>query len=114
MNELWLIRHAETEWAKAGRHTGRTDIPLTDDGRAAARALRPRVADHPFTAVFVSPLSRARDLDRTGQGPPAGHHQAIHRSTLRRGCAHVSIPEVRRASAMRVLPARSKRTRASS
>jgi probable phosphoglycerate mutase len=61
MNELWLIRHAETEWAKARRHTGRTDIPLTDDGRDAARRLRERVAGHRFTAVLVSPLSRARD-----------------------------------------------------
>jgi probable phosphoglycerate mutase len=61
MNELWLIRHAETEWARAGRHTGRTDIPLTDDGRATAAKLRDRLAGHPFTAVFVSPLSRARE-----------------------------------------------------
>ncbi|HEV7752589.1 MAG TPA: histidine phosphatase family protein, partial [Baekduia sp.] len=52
MNELWLIRHAETEWAKAHRHTGRTDIPLTDDGRAAARALHDRVAGHDFSAVL--------------------------------------------------------------
>ena len=72
MNELWLVRHAETEWAKAGRHTGRTDIPLTDDGRAAARALRPRVGDHPFTAVFASPLSRARETaDLAGLGEHA-------------------------------------------
>jgi broad specificity phosphatase PhoE len=61
MNELWLIRHAETEWAKAHRHTGRTDIPLTDEGRAAAAKLRDRVAGHAFTAVLVSPLSRARE-----------------------------------------------------
>jgi broad specificity phosphatase PhoE len=61
MNELWLIRHAQTEWAEAGRHTGRTDIPLTDGGRDAARALRERLAGHPFTTVLVSPLSRARE-----------------------------------------------------
>jgi broad specificity phosphatase PhoE len=61
MGELWLLRHAETEWSKTNRHTGRTDVPLTDAGREAARALRERVAGHPFAAVFVSPLSRARE-----------------------------------------------------
>jgi probable phosphoglycerate mutase len=61
MHELWLVRHAETEWAKARRHTGRTDIPLIAEGREAARRLRERLAGHQFTAVFVSPLSRARD-----------------------------------------------------
>jgi probable phosphoglycerate mutase len=61
MHELWLIRHAETEWAKARRHTGRTDIPLLDEGREAARRLRERLAGHRFTAVLVSPLSRARE-----------------------------------------------------
>jgi probable phosphoglycerate mutase len=61
VHELWLIRHAETEWSAAGRHTGRTDLPLTDAGRAAARALRARLAGHRFAAVLVSPLQRARD-----------------------------------------------------
>jgi probable phosphoglycerate mutase len=59
--ELWLLRHAETEWSKAKKHTGLTDIPLTDAGREAARAMRARLAGHPFAAVFVSPLQRARE-----------------------------------------------------
>jgi broad specificity phosphatase PhoE len=59
--EIWLLRHAETEWSRSGQHTGRTDIPLTDEGRRVARALRERVAGHQFAAVLSSPLSRARE-----------------------------------------------------
>jgi len=59
--ELWLIRHAETDWAKAGRHTGLTDIPLNADGRAHAATLPGRLDGQRFSAVFVSPLSRARE-----------------------------------------------------
>ena len=60
MAEVWLVRHAETEWSVNGRHTGRTDIPLTSAGEAAARALAPRLAAHRFARVLVSPLGRAR------------------------------------------------------
>ena len=60
MAEVWLVRHAETEWSANGRHTGRTDIPLTPAGEAAARALAPRLAGHRFARVLVSPLGRAR------------------------------------------------------
>jgi probable phosphoglycerate mutase len=61
MAEVVLLRHAETEWSLAGKHTGRTDIPLTDHGRELAAALRPRFADRTFTLVLSSPLSRARE-----------------------------------------------------
>lgn len=59
--EVWLVRHAETEWSRDHRHTGRTDVPLTQAGRAAASALAPRLAGHDFALVLSSPLSRARD-----------------------------------------------------
>ncbi|HEU4975557.1 MAG TPA: histidine phosphatase family protein [Baekduia sp.] len=58
---IWLIRHAETAWSRDKKHTGRTDVPLTDRGRDAARALRERLARERFAAVLVSPLARARE-----------------------------------------------------
>ena len=59
--EVWLLRHAETEWSRAGKHTGRTDIPLTDEGREVGRKLGERLAGQDFALVLCSPLSRARE-----------------------------------------------------
>ena len=58
---VWLLRHAETEWSRTGKHTGRTDIPLTDKGREVASSLRARLEGHAFNLVLCSPLSRARE-----------------------------------------------------
>jgi len=60
MGELILIRHGETEWSRSGRHTGRTDVPLSDAGLAAAARLAPVLAGRPLAAAFTSPASRAR------------------------------------------------------
>jgi broad specificity phosphatase PhoE len=59
MGELLLIRHGETAWSRTGQYAGRTDLPLTDAGVAAARALGPVLARRPLAAAFSSPLSRA-------------------------------------------------------
>jgi probable phosphoglycerate mutase len=59
MGELILLRHGETEWSRAGQHTGRTDIPLTPRGEAAAAALAPLLACRHIVAVFTSPAQRA-------------------------------------------------------
>ena len=57
---LYLVRHGETEWSAAGRHTGRTDIPLTPWGEDTARQLAARLAGIPFARVWTSPAVRAR------------------------------------------------------
>ena len=59
MAELLLIRHGETAWSRTGRYGGRTDLPLTDAGVAAGRALGPLLARRHLVAAFISPLSRA-------------------------------------------------------
>lgn len=58
--EVWLARHGETEWSIAKRHTGRTDLPLTQHGHQQARLLRPALAGQEFARVICSPLLRAR------------------------------------------------------
>jgi probable phosphoglycerate mutase len=58
---VWLVRHGQTEWAQLGRHTGRTDIPLTEIGREQAGAIGRRLAGHPFGLVLTSPLARAAE-----------------------------------------------------
>ncbi len=54
-----LVRHAETEWTLSGQHTGRTDLPLTERGRAFGRSLAERLVDERFALVLVSPSRRA-------------------------------------------------------
>jgi probable phosphoglycerate mutase len=54
-----LVRHGQTEWSASGRHTSTTDLPLTEEGRRAARALS--LADRDFALVLTSPRRRARE-----------------------------------------------------
>jgi probable phosphoglycerate mutase len=59
-----LVRHGETEWSAALRHTGRTDVPLTEEGRRQASALAECLRPWTFVAVLASPLSRAVETGR--------------------------------------------------
>ena len=60
IQQVYLIRHGETEWSLSGQHTGITDIPLTENGRKVAKLLEPVLAKETFALVLTSPLERAR------------------------------------------------------
>ncbi|MBQ0825445.1 histidine phosphatase family protein [Streptomyces tagetis] len=61
MGDLFLVRHGETAWSRGGRHTGLSDVPLTERGRDQARSLVPLIRSHRIGAAFVSPFQRTRE-----------------------------------------------------
>lgn len=70
--EVFLVRHGETLWSRSGRHTGRTDIPLTDAGRREAAHVRAALRCLSFALVLTSPLQRAAETCRlAGSGAVA-------------------------------------------
>ncbi len=74
LSEIVMVRHGQTQWSISGKHTGRTDIPLTDLGRQQADALGEMLQGHDFSLVLASPLTRAWEtMERAGcagQGMP--------------------------------------------
>lgn len=69
---IYLARHGETAWSRTGQHTGRTDLPLTEQGERNARALGARLAGRGFAGVYTSPLQRAvRSCELAGFGAVA-------------------------------------------
>jgi broad specificity phosphatase PhoE len=71
MNEIWLVRHGETEWTVSKKHTGRTDVPLTPAGEEQARGLKDVLAGHEFELVLTSPRERARKTAELAGFPDA-------------------------------------------
>jgi probable phosphoglycerate mutase len=69
--QIFLVRHGETEWSRSGQHTGRTNIPLTQSGEQAARLLEQSLRGRSFAAAFTSPLDRARHTSRLAGFPDA-------------------------------------------
>lgn len=60
-SRIYLVRHGATEWNQTHRFQGRSDVPLSDDGRKQVQATAVALKDTPFAAIYTSPLSRARD-----------------------------------------------------
>lgn len=77
MTTIYLIRHGETDWNRAGRWQGHADIPLSEDGRKQARALAQRLLDERvrFDHIYASDLSRALE---TAQIVAAPLHMPVH------------------------------------
>jgi broad specificity phosphatase PhoE len=122
---VFAIRHGETEWSLSGRHTGTTDLSLTDNGRRLAQQLRRALSGRAFALVLVSPLQRARetcelagvaagailepDLVEWNYGKYEGltpeqiHEQAPGRLIFRHGCPGGETPEQVGARADRVI-----------
>jgi broad specificity phosphatase PhoE len=60
VSSVYLVRHGDTAWSKSGKHTGRTEVPLSEEGERKARLLAPRLASVSFTRVLTSPRQRAQ------------------------------------------------------
>jgi broad specificity phosphatase PhoE len=77
--QIYLIRHGETSWSLTGQHTGRTDLPLTENGERRAAQLRGLLQAIRFTHVLTSPLQRARrTCELAGFGPVAQVEPDLH------------------------------------
>ncbi len=78
LQNIVLVRHGETDWSLHLRHTGRTDIPLTEEGRQEAERLGRALRGRSFSRVLSSPLKRASETCwLTGFGERAEYRDAL-------------------------------------
>jgi broad specificity phosphatase PhoE len=63
-HDVVLVRHGETDWSRSGRHTGRTEVSLTEHGRSQAEAAGDALRNRDFALVLTSPLGRALETCR--------------------------------------------------
>jgi broad specificity phosphatase PhoE len=77
-SEVVLVRHGETLWSRSGKHTGRTDIPLTEEGRRQSERVGTRLSGRRFALVLTSPLQRAAETCRlAGLGAAAALREEL-------------------------------------
>ena len=72
MAKIVLLRHGETEWSRSGQHTGRTNVPLTRNGRKGAVAIAPLLEHRNFGLVLTSPMDRAIETAQLAGLTPDG------------------------------------------
>jgi probable phosphoglycerate mutase len=63
-NDLWLVRHGETDWSLSGQHTSRTDLPLRPEGERRARQVGEKLHGKKFALALSSPMKRALETAR--------------------------------------------------
>ena len=81
-DEVWLVRHGETEWSRSGRHTSTTDLPLLPQGEDAARALAPRLAGQAFALVLTFARSSSAQIAPSSDEIAGTDHRAPHQASL--------------------------------
>jgi broad specificity phosphatase PhoE len=90
IQQIVLVRHAETAWGLTGQHTGTTDLPLTDAGQQKVRRAGARLAGRRLTRTLVSPLVRAAETSQlTGYGEVAEPRRALRVDQVWNDRAHL-------------------------
>jgi len=77
---VYPVRYGDTAWTLTAQHTGRTDLPLNEQGERRARELGASLTGLRFDRILSSPLDRACAHRRM---PPAARHRVFERPSVR-------------------------------